>query len=142
MAQCTANSKTTGLTCKQPAIPGGKVCRYHGGSAPQVRNAAAARLAAAVDPAVTHLIKAIDNKEHPGVALRAAQDILDRNNMKGENIIRLLMPEGGALPVKLTDDQVSRIRSLSPAEAALLDRVLGFIETGERKPDSGSQPAQ
>jgi hypothetical protein len=50
--QCTATSKTSRNRCTQPAIPGGSVCRYHGGAAPQVKAAAAARLRAMVDPAL------------------------------------------------------------------------------------------
>ena len=50
-SQCTA-IKTTGNRCTRPAIPGGSVCRYHGGAAPQVKAGAAARLRAMVDPAL------------------------------------------------------------------------------------------
>ena len=39
--QCTTTSKSTGSRCTQPAIPGGNVCRYHGGAAPQAKKAAA-----------------------------------------------------------------------------------------------------
>lgn len=42
--RCTATSRT-GKPCRQPAIPGGVVCRYHGGSAPQVVRTAAERVA-------------------------------------------------------------------------------------------------
>lgn len=42
--QCTANAKTTGNRCTRWAIPGGKVCATHGGNAPQVREAANARI--------------------------------------------------------------------------------------------------
>lgn len=41
---CTATSKQTGLPCRNGAIPGGKVCRYHGGRAPQVAAKAAERV--------------------------------------------------------------------------------------------------
>lgn len=41
---CTATAKTTGERCKNPAIPGGTVCRIHGGAAPQVAAKAAERL--------------------------------------------------------------------------------------------------
>ena len=45
--KCTAKSKTSGKRCAQFAIPGGTVCRFHGGAAPQVQKSAKERLAAA-----------------------------------------------------------------------------------------------
>lgn len=42
--KCTARTKRTGDRCRQPAIAGGTVCRFHGGNAPQVKGAAARRL--------------------------------------------------------------------------------------------------
>ena len=36
-------SKTTGTRCKRKAIPGGEVCRWHGGGARQVKEKAAVR---------------------------------------------------------------------------------------------------
>jgi hypothetical protein len=42
--RCTGTAKSTGERCTQPAIPGGTVCRYHGGGAPQVKAAAEQRL--------------------------------------------------------------------------------------------------
>lgn len=44
---CAGHSVRTGLPCRKPPIKGAKVCRTHGGSAPQVRAAAAARVVAA-----------------------------------------------------------------------------------------------
>src|SRR4051812_24468001 len=44
--KCSAKSKQSGKRCKQYAIPGGKVCRFHGGAAPQVKRKAAERLEA------------------------------------------------------------------------------------------------
>src|SRR5688572_4630729 len=41
--QCTAISKQTGKQCKARAIPGGTVCRWHGGGAKQVKAKAAVR---------------------------------------------------------------------------------------------------
>jgi hypothetical protein len=43
--QCSAISKRSGKQCRGPAIDGATVCRLHGGSAPQVKKAAARRLA-------------------------------------------------------------------------------------------------
>jgi len=42
--RCTATAKSTGERCKNPAIPGGTVCRFHGGNAEQVQNKAQERL--------------------------------------------------------------------------------------------------
>lgn len=44
-ARCSATSKQSGEPCRQPVIPGGSVCHYHGGGAPQVKAAAQRRLA-------------------------------------------------------------------------------------------------
>jgi hypothetical protein len=41
--QCKAISKGSGHRCKRKAIPGGEVCRYHGGNARQVKAKAAIR---------------------------------------------------------------------------------------------------
>jgi hypothetical protein len=35
--RCSAKSKQTGERCKQRPVPGGTVCRFHGGAAPQVQ---------------------------------------------------------------------------------------------------------
>lgn len=45
MVKCTATAKSTGQPCQQPPVPGSKVCRFHGGGAPQVRAKAAETLA-------------------------------------------------------------------------------------------------
>ena len=54
LVRCKAHSSRTGARCKAGAILGATVCRFHGGSAPQVKKAAARRLAAqlgeAIDP--------------------------------------------------------------------------------------------
>jgi hypothetical protein len=62
-----------------------------------------------------------------GIALRATQDILDRTNMKGENLIRMLNPDAGGQPFKLTEEQIARVEKLKPDELAILCRVLGLI---------------
>jgi hypothetical protein len=41
--QCKAISKGSGQRCKRRAIPGGEVCRWHGGAAKQVKAKAAIR---------------------------------------------------------------------------------------------------
>ena len=75
--QCTAMSKQARRRCRQPAMPGGMVCRFHGGAAPQVKLAAKDRIAALVDPAIDALQRALDHKDI-NAAVRAAKDLLDR----------------------------------------------------------------
>jgi hypothetical protein len=55
-AQCSATSRS-GAQCSLAAIPGGTVCRFHGGSAPQVRAKAAERLDLAIGLALDRLIE-------------------------------------------------------------------------------------
>lgn len=132
MAQCTAHTKSNGTRCKQPSIAGGHVCRYHGGSAPQVKNKAAQRLAAIVDPCVAKLAKFVNSKQQmTPLMLRAIADVLDRNNLRGDNLIRLQNPDAGhATPVGLTAEQLARIEALKPDELQVIIRVLGFVEAG------------
>lgn len=77
--QCTAKAKSTGKRCGVAPIEGGTVCAKHGGSAPQVKDAARRRLNALAEPAVVELEKIL---KHPGTTdkekLRAVQLILDR----------------------------------------------------------------
>ena len=47
--RCHARSKRKGVQCGKMAIPGGTVCRWHGGNAPQVRRCAEERLANLID---------------------------------------------------------------------------------------------
>ncbi|HXG90537.1 MAG TPA: hypothetical protein VNJ02_19605 [Vicinamibacterales bacterium] len=87
--RCTATSKGTGTRCGSPPIPGGFVCRFHGGAVPAVRKSARERLLAMVDPALDALLRFLRTAppcEHCGrsdadrdpVVLRAAQLVLDR----------------------------------------------------------------
>lgn len=85
--QCTAHSTRTGERCRQRAIRGGSVCRTHGGSAPQVRQKAQERLLALVEPAIARLSELLAQKRDHKVALGAARDILDRNDLGGKQKI-------------------------------------------------------
>ena len=76
--RCTAKSKTSGTRCAQPPIPGGTVCRFHGGAAPQVKMAALARLEHYKDRAVERLCELAEQSNYPSTALGAVKDVLDR----------------------------------------------------------------
>src|ERR1017187_5281433 len=117
---CTATSRK-GNRCAQPAIPGGNVCRYHGGSAPQVKKSAALRLAMLVDPAIGVLAANMkDRKKNPAVAQRAAEDVLDRAVGKTPETIRLVgTGEDGAIQIEdvtaaqLVRRELARVRARS-----------------------------
>jgi hypothetical protein len=75
------------VQCKQPPIPGGTVCRYHGGAAPQVRKAALERLMAYQDRALDRLFGLVEQQEYPSTAYQAVRDVLDRTMGKpGESV--------------------------------------------------------
>jgi hypothetical protein len=86
--RCQAHT-SAGNPCQQSAIKGGTVCFHHGGAAPQVKQAAEARLAALVDPAITRLTKIVNETEQDAVALAAVKDILDRAGYKQVEKINL-----------------------------------------------------
>ncbi len=93
--QCKATNRT-GKRCGSPAIQGGTVCRLHGGSAPQVRAAANARLQALVLPSIARIEKIIKDGEDI-VAERAARGILDRTGYKEPDKIQVSGHDGGPL---------------------------------------------
>jgi len=124
MAQCTAHRKNSDR-CKNDAIKGGSVCRVHGGSAKQVREAAQRRLATLVDPAIGTLAKSLKSKQG-NVALGAARDILDRAGFKPtdkteieQKTTHILDPELRALLVKaLPYDYVTDKRKATESTTA------------------------
>ena len=105
-ARCTADSKQAGRRCKSRPIPGGAVCRLHGGAAPQTVKSARRRLLELVDPSIVALAEILEGDTAewqcleegvaptsesagrpgvwkqvgyaPEVKLRAAEAILDR----------------------------------------------------------------
>ena len=83
--KCTAH--TTGnhgekRPCRNWAIKGGRVCRYHGGAAPQVKAAAQKRLNELLMPAIERLGEIADQSEHLPSALGAVNTII--NHTKGK----------------------------------------------------------
>ena len=80
---CKARRRN-GEPCGNPPMLGSTVCRMHGGSAPQVKQAAQVRLMMAADPAAARLIEIANDKTMPpNVRLAANKEILDRANVVG-----------------------------------------------------------
>jgi hypothetical protein len=92
------------------------------------------RLATLVDPAISKYAILFKNpkKKPDGLELRAILDVLDRNNLKGDNLIRLQNPDAGhATPSGLTAEQLAVIDTLEPDELEILIRVIGVITNPE-----------
>lgn len=82
MSVCSAKTQA-GKPCKGQAITGGKVCRVHGGSAPQVIAAARMRILLAADPAAARLVSIAlaqgkDKHVEPQHSLVAIKELLNR----------------------------------------------------------------
>ena len=90
--RCSAQSKQSGQRCKRAVVPGARVCHYHGGAAPQVKEAADERLRALLYPAIQTLAELIDLKEFPTVRLGASKDILDRTMGTPKQTLKLESP--------------------------------------------------
>lgn len=77
--QCSAKSSRSQQRCRKRAISGGRVCRTHGGGAPQVKRKAALRLIELIDPAIATIARVMtDQNAKPSDRLRAAENVLDR----------------------------------------------------------------
>lgn len=70
--------KRNGDRCGQPAINGTTVCRSHGGTAPQIKAAAKARLEMAADRMAAQLLRLGTEAESENVQLSATNSALDR----------------------------------------------------------------
>lgn len=115
--QCKARSKQSGQRCKRHAIHGGVVCVMHGGGAPHVKEAARIRLAELVSPAIKRLSELLRQKADRKVALGAARDILDRNDLTGKTQIE----HSGSITAhrEMTGDELA---ARAQAIAALISR--------------------
>lgn len=78
---CTAH-RTDGQPCQASAIRGGTVCRSHGGSASQVKDAARWRLLELVDPALVRLDQMIRDSTDERLVLAAVKEILSRTGIE------------------------------------------------------------
>lgn len=119
--QCTATAKSRGQRCTQPAIAGGTVCRFHGGSAPQVRDAAERRqLEAAAEDVVRNMLwpglKTAEPVKDPVASLeRLAGSLEQLVDQAGHRVSQLQHVAGGK--------DLTQLR----AEVTLLERALGHL---------------
>lgn len=77
---CTAKTRDGDL-CKNPPMLGAKTCRMHGSATAAAREKAQERIALAAPYAARKIEELAKDAENESVQLRAAQDILDRNQI-------------------------------------------------------------
>jgi len=121
--RCTAMAHHTKQRCKKAAILGGVVCQTHGGGAPQVKKAARERLNDLIDPAINELGRRVEDRDNPALALRAAQDILDRAGYKSPAQIDLHTTVGQAEEETLrhmSDEKLAELKVHTAAVVALM----------------------
>lgn len=99
--KCSAHSKRTGKQCGQWAIPGGAVCKWHGGAAPQVQAKALERLMALQDRAIDRITKLIAQDAFPTVAYAASKDVLDRTMGKPRETVDMNVTDATSILSKL-----------------------------------------
>jgi hypothetical protein len=111
--QCKAKTQA-GPQCRARAIAGTTVCRVHGGSAPQVIQAARRRLLLAADPIAARLIQiALGKKTEPKDAIVAIREILNRAGVHAEQ-----SPDDGSIPGQVLWDEFIQIHRRRAGHAA------------------------
>jgi hypothetical protein len=127
LAACNGHSRS-GNPCKNPAIPGGTVCPWHGGRAPQVREAAQKRLLSLVPDAIeamAMLAGIVDGtfKLDPHVQQRALADILDRAGLRPADQVVLSEASAPAPDLDEALTKALRERGLMPDPPQLPDGI-------------------
>lgn len=98
--RCKARSRNRHQgQCKRRPIPGGTVCRYHGGASPQVQRKAMERLMAYQDRAIDRLFGLVEQEDYPSTAYSAVRDVLDRTMGRPSERVELTGAEGGPVEI-------------------------------------------
>lgn len=110
--RCTAHSSRTGEQCKNAAIKGANVCRFHGGASKYVKAAARARLDNAADLMARNLLGIAIAGDSEAVRLAAIRDALDRAGLKPPSEVVVSQSE-----TKPYEDIFDEISTASRAES-------------------------
>jgi hypothetical protein len=101
--RCRAHKKT-GEQCKNAAIKGATVCRFHGGAAKHVKAAARARLENAADLMAKQLLQIALTADSEAVMLSAVSNALDRAGLKAPS--EVVLSQGEAKPYETIFDVI------------------------------------
>jgi hypothetical protein len=143
--QCRAHKKT-GERCKNAAILGSTVCRYHGGAAEHVKRAARARIENATDLVAKELIVIALSGDSDATRVTAIKDLLDRGGLKAPS--EVVLSPGHRAPYEDVFDDISgggradsrARRGLNPVEDGGLNRSASGLDVslddhGDKDPD-------
>ena len=117
--RCKAKSTNTGRQCKNVAILGGTVCRFHGGSSPQVKQAARVRLEMAADRMAANLLGLAEFSPNEQVKLGATNSALDRAGLKAP--AEVVLSQGNRAYEEIFDDIGTMTRAESRAARGITD---------------------
>ena len=144
--RCGARTAIGG-TCGQPVVgPGATVCRVHGGAAPQVREAAIARLRTARDGALEQLITVLSSdgdKLDPRTLLDVVTKLTDKVELlEGRATARTETAEFKLEEVRATFkvklDALAASYKRAPSVLDMVDRMMG---EGKYAPDADEEDA-
>lgn len=103
--RCTAHSSRTGEQCKNVAIKGSNVCRFHGGAAKQIKRAARVRIENAADRMAKQLLGIALSADSEAVMLAAVKDALDRAGLKPTS--EIVLSPGESKPYEEVFDSIA-----------------------------------
>jgi hypothetical protein len=98
---CSAHNRQ-GKRCGNAAMRGQRVCRYHGGMAPQSLEAARRRLRDLVDPAISAIATLIRDR-NANIRLAASRDVLDRAGLKASDRVEIDQQGRTIIEIELID---------------------------------------
>lgn len=142
--RCHAHKKS-GEQCRQAAIPGGRVCKKHGGSAPAVINKARIRLQMQTSQMAQNLIDMANDTsldyKRPDVRLKAITEVLDRGGVgiKEEIDINVDPKPFESLLDKIAGIAQGKTRAESRREREVLDvEEVALPDTGSEESEERS----
>jgi hypothetical protein len=129
--RCVATNNKTGERCRNWAIRGGAVCRYHGGSTGHVKAKARERIERALDLMAMELLGIATGADSESVRLAAIRDALDRGGITAKAALEVSVAEP-----KPYEEMLRGITGI-----AKISRVESRVQRGLPAPETPALPA-